>query len=163
MAEPEEIEEEAPTKRSKKPLLIGLILALALGGGSFYAVWSGLILAPAHQPESSKIAAPAPGPLPDIAFVPIPPLVVNVGSGGAAHHLRFHAQLEVVSSAERDVTLMLPRVADVLNSYLRAVDLSELEQQAVLVRLRAQLLRRIQIVTGENRVRDLLIMEFVLN
>jgi flagellar FliL protein len=29
--------------------------------------------------------------------------------------------------------------------------------------MRAQLLRRIQIVTGEGRVRDLLVTEFVLN
>ena len=32
-----------------------------------------------------------------------------------------------------------------------------------LVRLRAQMLRRVQMVTGEGRVRDLLITEFVLN
>jgi len=31
------------------------------------------------------------------------------------------------------------------------------------VRIRAHLLRRIQIVTGEGRVRDLLVTEFVLN
>ena len=39
----------------------------------------------------------------------------------------------------------------------------ELEDPAALVRIRAHLLRRIQIVTGEGRVRDLLISEFVLN
>jgi flagellar FliL protein len=32
-----------------------------------------------------------------------------------------------------------------------------------MARLRAQMLRRIQVVTGEGRVRDLLITEFVLN
>ena len=32
-----------------------------------------------------------------------------------------------------------------------------------LIRLRAQMLRRIQVVSGEGRVRDLLITEFVLN
>jgi len=32
-----------------------------------------------------------------------------------------------------------------------------------LLRLRSQMLRRVQVVTGEGRVRDLLIMEFVLN
>lgn len=50
-----------------------------------------------------------------------------------------------------------------LNGYLRAVETSELEQRAALVRMRAQMLRRVQVVTGEGRVRDLLIMEFVLN
>jgi flagellar FliL protein len=51
----------------------------------------------------------------------------------------------------------------VLNGYLRAVETSDLENPAALVRLKAQMLRRIQIVTGEGRVRDLLVSEFVLN
>ncbi len=52
---------------------------------------------------------------------------------------------------------------DILNGYLRAVDVRDLEDPSALIRLRAQMLRRIQIVTGEGRVKDLLIMEFVLN
>jgi flagellar FliL protein len=32
-----------------------------------------------------------------------------------------------------------------------------------LTRLRGQMLRRVQIVVGKDRVRDLLIMDFVLN
>ena len=44
-----------------------------------------------------------------------------------------------------------------------SVALAELEDPAALVRLRAQILRRLQIVTGEGRVRDLLVTEFVLN
>jgi flagellar FliL protein len=57
----------------------------------------------------------------------------------------------------------MPRVLDVLNSYLRAVEVAELEDPAALVTLRAQMLRRIQLVTGPDRVRDVLITEFVLN
>ena len=58
---------------------------------------------------------------------------------------------------------LMPRVLDVLNTYLRAVEVRDLEEPAALARLRAQMLRRIQVVTGEGRVRDLLIAEFVLN
>ena len=58
---------------------------------------------------------------------------------------------------------LLPRVTDVLNGYLRAVSVEKLEEPTALIMLRAQMLRRIQIITGEGRVRDLLIMEFVLN
>ena len=62
-----------------------------------------------------------------------------------------------------EVTLLLPRIVDVMNGYLRALDPKVMEDPAALVRIRAQMLRRIQIVTGEGRVRDLLITEFVLN
>ena len=54
-------------------------------------------------------------------------------------------------------------ILDVLNGYLRAVEMRELEDPSALVRLRAQMLRRVQIVTGEGRVRDLLVTEFVIN
>ena len=48
-------------------------------------------------------------------------------------------------------------------SYLRAIDTASIEDPHAMARLRAQMLRRIQIVVGEGRVRDLLITEFVLN
>lgn len=167
MAEEEDVseeEEEGPKKASKMPLIIGLVLALVGGGGGFFAVQSGLILggdAPAEE-EEAEAEAPA-GPLPDITFVEIEPLVITLGTTARSQFLRFRAQLEVVEGYEADVTLLLPRVVDVLNSYLRAVEVAQLEDPAALIRLRAQMLRRIQIVTGEGRVRDLLITEFVLN
>ena len=52
---------------------------------------------------------------------------------------------------------------DVLNSYLRALDFEEIERTSALIKLRSQMLRRIQLVVGEGRVRDLLVTEFVLN
>ena len=163
MAEPEENESEETPKRSKKPLLIGVVLALLLGGGGFYAVWSGMILAPEMGTDTVMEMAEPVGPIPDVTFVPIQPIVVNIGPQGSTRHLRFQAQLEVNRDAADEVTLLLPRVTDVLNGYLRAVDLVELEQRTALIRLRAQMLRRVQVVTGEGRVRDLLIMEFVIN
>ena len=64
---------------------------------------------------------------------------------------------------EAEVVLLKPRILDVMNGYLRAVEVQELADPHALVRLRSQMLRRIQIVTGEGRVRDLLVTEFVLN
>jgi flagellar FliL protein len=151
---------EAQPKRSKKGLLIGLVLALAGAGGGFYAVQSGLLFPQPHPEGKSETEIAA---LPDVGFVPIDPLVVSLGPESANRHLSFRAQLEVAKGYESDVQAMLPRVVDVLNGYLRAVEIAELENPASLMRLRAQMLRRIQIVTGEGRVRDLLIMEFVLN
>ena len=147
----------AQAKGSKKPLILGAVLALVLGGGSFHAVRSGMILGQPTEAAEAEIEA-----LPEIGFVPIEPLVISLGQQGDDRHLRFSAQLEVAKGFEDEVRQMLPRVVDVLNTYLRAVELAELEDPTALVRLRAQMLRRIRIVTGEGRVRDLLIMEFVL-
>jgi flagellar FliL protein len=54
-------------------------------------------------------------------------------------------------------------VIDVLNSYLRALEPGDLEDPSALTRIRSQMLRRVQVVAGLNKVNDLLIMEFVLN
>ena len=162
-AETETDAADPPKKSGRKGLLIGLVLALALGGGGFYAVYAGLIL---DAPEAGAHGAGDPAPiedLPPVAFVSLEPLVVSVGTSDDNRHLRFRAALEVEPGHEGDVTKVIPRVVDVLNSYLRAVEIADLENPSALIDLRAQMLRRIQLVTGEGRVRDLLIMEFVLN
>ncbi len=148
-------------KTSKLPLLIGVLLVLLGGAGGFYATWSGLLFGPAA--ESHDAAEPAAGPLPDIAFVAITPVVVTLGAEAGSRHLKFTAQLEVAKPYAAEVTLLMPRILDVLNSYLRAISMAEIEDPSAMARLRAQMLRRVQIVTGEGRVRDLLITEFVLD
>lgn len=163
MAETKNTEEDPPKKASKLPLILGLVLALIGGGGGFFAVYSGMILAPggpgpaAEEERLDQVKA-----MPDVAFVPVDPMVISLGSS-AARHLRFQAQLEVGALHEVEVIKLMPRVVDVLNSYLRALEPEDLEANSALIRLRAQMLRRVQIVTGGDRVRDLLIMEFVLN
>ncbi len=159
MAEAELPQEAAPKKKSKLPLILGVVLFLALGGGGFFAVYSGMILGhSAPETAASKV-----GDLPEIAFVPLEPVTITLGEVSANTHLRFAAQLEVNLAYQADVVLLIPRILDVMNGYLRAVAVEELGDPNALIRLRSQMLRRIQIVTGEGRVRDLLVTEFVLN
>lgn len=160
MATAEATVEDVPRKRSRKPFLIGLVLALVLGGAGFYAAFSGLILGGGEVEAGEKAG---PGPLMGIAFVPLETIVISLGPDSGSEHLRFTAQLEVVDTAAADVTTLSPRILDVINSYLRAIDTASIEDPQAMARLRAQMLRRIQVVTGEGRVRDLLITEFVLN
>jgi flagellar FliL protein len=161
MADEDPAVEGDPPKKSKMPLILGLVLALVGGGGGFYATWSGMILgsnADSHEVVEEEVK----DPFGDIAFVEIDPMIISVDAIPTRRLLRFRAQLEVPKSHQEDVTKLLPRVVDVLNSYLRALEVSDLEDQAALTRLRAQMLRRVQVVTGQGRVNDFLIMEFVL-
>ncbi|AJE44825.1 flagellar basal body-associated FliL family protein [Celeribacter indicus] len=163
MAEDEQLDDK-PKKKSRLPLIVGLVLMLVLGGGGFFAVYSGLLLAPEVAHEAETMGEAPVMPLPDVAFVPVEPLIVNlVDTSGRGRHLRFQVQLEVPAAHQQEVVAVMPRLVDVLNGYLRAVDVVELENPSALVRLRAQILRRLQIVAGEGRVKDVLIMEFVIN
>ncbi|MCZ7674935.1 MAG: flagellar basal body-associated FliL family protein [Roseovarius sp.] len=165
MADTERTDGKSPEKRSRRPLVLGVLLAFAGAGGGFLAAFFDL-LPGSGTFVSGGGARPAvhAGAMPaeDVEFVAIEPLVISLNSESGTH-LRFRAQLEVNSAHRSEVEHLLPRVVDVLNGYLRAVDLADLRNNAALVRLRAQMLRRVQMVTGGDRVSDLLIMEFVLN
>lgn len=159
MAEVETPTEGVAKKSSKKAIFVGLALALVFAGGGFYLTFSGILLgSSAEVQEGHEIEA-----LPEIAFVPVEPLVINLGEASANRHLRFGSQIEVPAAYQEEVAHLLPRIVDVMNGYLRAVDSASLEDPAALVRIRAHLLRRIQLVCGEGRVRDVLVTEFVLN
>lgn len=154
--------EDTEKKRSKLPLIIGLVLALAGGAGGFFAVQSGLLFG------SDSKAAQEDGhatdmDLPDVAFVPIEPIIVTLATEEGLRHLKFSAQLEVPPKAKSNVEALLPRVVDVFNSYLRAVKLSDLEEPTALIKFRSHLLRRAELVLGDGAVNNILIMEFVLN
>lgn len=151
--------QETARKRLGLRALLPVALAAVLAGAGFYVTYSGLVPLPALSGHAGLEAEA----LPVIAFVPIDPVVISLGRAADNRHLRFRAQLEVNQPFAGEVAALLPRILDVLNGYLRALDPAALEEPTALVRVRAQLLRRIQMVTGEGRVRDLLISEFVLN
>ena len=156
---------EVTGRSGKKGMVTAVILALAGAGAGFYATSSGLLpfgAKPAAQETSDQEKSKPVDAVPAVGFVDLPPVVVSVNAGDS-RHLKFHAQLEVNADYVADVEKLQPRIMDVLNNYLRAVELNDLEDSLALVRIRGHLLRRIEIVVGEGRVRDVLIMEFVLN
>ncbi len=152
------------SKPSKKPLLIAIVAAVLLGGGAFAVTYLGLF----SSKDGSGSAAPhdphsASNMIGSIQFVPMQPFTVSLSRDAENRHLRFAAQLEVYPGHQAEVTHLLPRIRDVLNTYLSAVEANYIERPAGLIYLRSQMLRRVQLVTGSDMVRDLLVEEFVLN
>ena len=159
------LSDENSTQKGKTGLIIGVVTALILGGGAFFITYSGIF--PSSKGQSSgheETSSPAgEGTAPDVVFVALDPLVISLGKFASARHLRFRAHLEVEPDAVSEVEHLMPRIMDVLNTYLRAVSENELEDPTAMIRLRAQMFRRVQAVVGRENVRDLLITEFILN
>jgi len=159
--------EETPKKKGGGlivPLVIGVVLAALGGGGGYWAVTMG----PFATGSSDEAATAEEGdndgvPGPDVVFVALDPVVISLGPETRGEHLMFAAHLEVPRKHEAEVAHLVPRVVDVLNSYLRVIRLEEISEPTSLAILRAQLLRRIQVVTGPGRVQDLLVTQFVVN
>lgn len=153
--------DDMPKTSGAKGIIVALIGALVAGGGGFVATYTGMLdgfIGGDHGVHAEYDS----GSSPSVAFVPLEPLIVSLGPRAKATILKFTAQLEVDPMHVEDVTAMTPRIQDVLNTFLRAVDEKELQNPGSLALLRAQMLRRIQIVLGEDQVRDLLIIEFIL-
>ncbi len=149
-----------PKKSKKIPMIVGL-LAMCMGAvGGYAAVQSGTVFA--RESVSLEAAVPVPEPLPDVTYVPIDPLTISLSTANGTHHLRFSAELEVYASHANDVAAFMPRIKDVLNTYLRAVQVADLEDSLALYRIRSHVLHRVHLVVGEGRVRDVLITEFVM-
>lgn len=160
MATTDTAEASPPAPKSKGFLMIGGVLAVISAGGGYYAMSQGLI--PLTLPAKAEKTVDH-GEKPAYAFVEIEPMLVPMGTLLSDEYLRFRAQLEVTPGEEATVQALMPRIVDVLNGYLRALERADLERPAALVPLRANMLRRVQTVVGPGKVRDLLIMEIVVN
>jgi flagellar FliL protein len=162
MADDDDSAEPKKKKGLMVPLLLGVILAVVGGGGGFWAVTSGPLAPATADDEDTDDYGETTAPT-DVAFIDLETLVISLGAEQANRNLIFTAALEVRPEHVEEVTELTPRVLDVLNSYLRVIELSELTEPTSLARLRAQMLRRIQVVTGTGRVHDLLVTQFLVN
>lgn len=151
----------ASARSRKTPFIIGVIGAVILGGTGFALAYKGILPFPGAAAETTAEVSPT--PLPEVDFIALDPLTISIGPVSEGRHLRFAAQIEARRPHVDEVRAMQPRILDVLNSYLRAVDIADLESPSTLPKLKAQMLRRVQIVCGEGRVNDLLISEFLMN
>lgn len=148
-------QEEVPPKKRKGGLLLGLILGLAAGGGAF-AYTSGMIGGSGNAPKATMVSD-------KLAFVSVEPMTVSIGKPSDHRYLRFRAELEVAADYKQEVEKLMPRVVDVLNTYLQSLDMADVEDPSSLLALRSQMRRRVDLVVGGDRVHDLLVMEFVVN
>lgn len=170
MSEAEETP-DAPPKGGKKKRMIMIAGLFALGAaGGFGLVKLGVLdsltggghesvaptpLAEGHGGHGGSSAAPS--------FVEVPTVVVNLPRSSGHTLLRFTMKLEVAPGAASEVSALEPRILDVLNTYLRAINPDDFNQPQSLNMIRGHLLARMQIIAGSDRVNDVLVQEFVLN
>ena len=98
----------------------------------------------------------------DVVFVTLEPMVVTLGPRARSQYLKISISFETTSEHEEKLNDLSPKLRDVLNTYLRAVEESDLADPMSMNRLRAQMLRRVQIVADQEAVHDVLITDFVL-
>lgn len=167
-------DDAAPKKKMglmKLALFVGLpVVILGLGGVAAVMLFTGggdsheVVELDEHGepvPGASRRQAAVEEP---VFFYEVPQMQVTIqnGSGGFAHlQISFHLEIaDEAISAELDREL--PRIIDQYQGFLRELRPEDLAGSAGGYRLRLELLRRVNLVLGEDRVRAVLIDQFVV-
>ena len=135
---------------------------LLLGGGGAYFFFF------ASAPKPTELAAGAPEPLPatppNITYYDVPDIIVNIqGADSAPAYLKLSVSLELDSAEEKaGIQALMPRVVDQFQGYLRELRIDDLKGSAGIVRLKEELLRRINSSAAPYRVRDVLLKQMIV-
>lgn len=156
----EETENSAPKKKGKLGLILIVICILLAGGGGAAIGYLGLVPMDLLTGKSNnKVKLPN---IDDTIFIKMPPLIIPLGQNAKAKHLRAVFSIETDKTYINRIEKLQPRLMDMLNTYLRAVEEKELTNPERFQNLQAQMLRRARLVSGEDAVKNLLVQEFVL-
>ncbi len=95
-------------------------------------------------------------------FLVLEPMVISIQPIGRSKHLRVSLVFETDDEGAEILLANGFYVQDVLNTYLRSVDHTVLEDPSSMSRLRAQILRRIRVIVPDASVTNVLFTEFIL-
>jgi len=150
---------------NKKLLMIagggGLALVLAVGAGLYLLVFSG----PGKSEQAQIAAMPQfPATPPQVAYFDVPDLIVNIQTvDGTPAYLKLSLSLELYSGDEKaGLQALMPRVVDQFQGYLRELRVDDIKGSAGIMRLKEELLRRINVAAAPYRVRDVLLKEMIV-
>ena len=146
---------------TKKILMIAVpVLVLVLGGGGAGAYFF-LFKKPANA-EGAKTEEPLTPP--KVAFSDMQDILVNIQSNdGTPAYLKLGLSLELEDDAQKAaIQPLMPRITDQFQAYLRELRLDDLKGSAGVLRLKEELLRRVNVAAAPYKVRDVLLKEMIV-
>jgi len=156
----------------KKKLLFILVPVLVLIGAASAAYFLGLadpLLKMFHKKEAAAPAAAEdtakPGqPAPQAVFYDLPEILVNLNSNGRKQNfLKIRVSLELESPLDvPKIESVMPRIIDNFQVYLRELRIEDLQGSAGLLRLREELLTRVNSSVKPAKVNDVLFKEMLV-
>jgi flagellar FliL protein len=148
---------------TKKTLMIAVpALVLLLGGGgagAYFFLLKGSDEAGAHAKAEDVPLTP-----PEVAFSDIEKLTVNIqGASDTPAYLQLSVSLELENEEQKKaMEALLPRVKDQFQAYLRELRLEDLKGSAGVLRIKEELLRRVNVAAAPYHVRDVLLKEMLV-
>ena len=147
---------------SKKILMIAVpALLLVLGGGGAGAYFFLFKSDNAHQAKAEEEVPLTP---PKVAFSDMQDILVNIQSNdGTPAYLKLGLSLELENDEQKAaLEPLMPRITDQFQAYLRELRLDDLKGSAGVLRLKEELLRRVNVAAAPYKVRDVLLKEMII-
>jgi flagellar FliL protein len=147
---------------NKKMLLIVVpALLLVVGGGGAGAYF--FLFKNSGKSDVAK-ADEVPLTPPKVAFSDMQDILVNIQSNdGTPAYLKLGVSLELDDDAQKvAIQPLMPRITDQFQAYLRELRLDDLKGSAGVLRLKEELLRRVNVAAAPYHVRDVLLKEMIV-
>ena len=168
----EEISESSSSKGgSKKKLILFIVLPFLLVVGAAGAVYFTGLLDPllhsSSTPKEEKKAAAAdekPKEVQAAVFYDLPEILVNLNTTGRRQNfLKIRVSLELQSALDvTKIEAVMPRIIDNFQVYLRELRVEDLQGSAGMLRLREELLTRVNAAVKPAKVNDVLFKEMLV-
>ncbi len=159
---PEAAGEAAPKKSgTMKLILIALpVLLIAAGAGLWFTGILPKMLGMHHEDEHRQEAAK---PVPP-SFLDLPELVANLnGNPQRPSYVKVVARLEIPKPDDVDkIRAVMPRLQDMMQTYMREMRPEELRGSAGTYRLREELIARANVAAAPARVSDVLFTQMLI-
>lgn len=156
----------APKSRFGRKFLIiagggALVLLLGLGAGAYFLFFAGSKDVPKPR-MAGNVALPLVPP--QVVFYDMPDVVVNIQSTDPTPaYLKLTVALELAAPEEKPgIQALMPRIVDQFQSYLRELRIDDLRGSAGVLRVKEELLRRINVAAAPYPVRDVLLKEMIV-
>jgi len=155
-------EEGGKKKLSGKVMVLFIALpAIVVIGGLVGALFAFGILGGGE--EYDEMAAVEEEQEPPV-FFDMPEFLVNMSTAdGAMRYLKLRVAIEIPNAdVLSEIELLMPRVVDGFQVYLRELRPEDLEGSAGIVRMKEELLRRLNLAVEPHQIRDVLFKEVVV-
>jgi flagellar FliL protein len=177
--EEESGEEEAP-KKGKSKLIIILVVALVVVGGGGFAAYKFLLSGPEEPPavtvgeeggpmaeggeESTEMGdAPAGGETKGAAIYPLDPFIVNLADPVGNRYLKVKVALQLDNEPlQAEVERKIAPIRDGFLLLLSSKNLAQINTTEGKLKLRSELLHRVNQVLKKGRVTTIYFTEFVV-
>jgi flagellar FliL protein len=149
-------------------ILIPVLLFVGAAAGAYFTGVADPILKLFHKKEAAPVAEQeAPkggGPAPAAVFYDLPEILVNLNSTGRKQNfLKIRISLELESPLDvGKIESVMPRIIDNFQVYLRELRIEDLQGSAGLLRLREELLARVNSSVKPAKVNDVLFKEMLV-